>query len=43
MVASITRKVRGNRAAAPHVLGALVQYSQIRYMYERRAMWDVAR
>lgn len=40
MFGNIMTMLRHNPAASRHVMGALVQYYQIRYMYERGSFWD---
>ena len=40
MFLSIIKKLRRNREAASEVLGCLLQYCQVRYMYERCHLWD---
>jgi hypothetical protein len=40
MFGNIMKMLRDNRAASRHVMGALVQYYQIRYMYERGSFWE---
>ena len=40
MFASIINKLRRNREAAGEVLGCLLQYCQVRHMYERCQLWD---
>jgi hypothetical protein len=40
MFANIMKMLRDNRAASRHVMGALVQYYQVRYMYERGSFWE---
>jgi len=40
MFANIMKMLRDNGAASRHVMGALVQYYQVRYMYERGSFWE---
>jgi hypothetical protein len=40
MFASIIHKLRRNREAAGEVLGCLLQYCQVRHVYERCQLWD---
>jgi hypothetical protein len=40
MFLSIIKKLRGNRQAASEVLGCMLQYCQVRHMYERCQFWD---
>jgi hypothetical protein len=40
MFGNVMRMLRHNRAASRHVMGALVQYYQIRYMYEHGSFWE---
>jgi hypothetical protein len=40
MFGNITKMLPQNRAASRHVMGALVQYYQVRYMYERGSFWE---
>jgi hypothetical protein len=40
MFLGIIRKLRGNRHAASEVLGCMLQYCQVRHMYERSRLWD---
>ena len=40
MFASIINKLRRKREAAGEVLGCMLQYCQVRYMYERCQLWD---
>ncbi len=40
MFASIINKLRRNREAAGEVLGCLLQYCQVRHMYERCQLWN---
>ena len=40
MLANITKMLPQNRAASRHVMGALFQYYQVRYMFERGSFWE---
>jgi hypothetical protein len=40
MFGNIMKMLRHNRAASRHVMGALLQYYQVRYMYERGSFWE---
>jgi hypothetical protein len=40
MFLGIIKKLRGNRQAASEVLGCMLQYCQVRHMYERSRLWD---
>jgi hypothetical protein len=40
MFGNIMKMLPQNRAASRHVMGALVQYYQVRYMYERGSFWE---
>jgi hypothetical protein len=40
MFPSIVRKLRANRQAASEALGCMLQYCQVRRMYERCGLWD---
>jgi len=40
MFPSIVRKLRVNRQAASEALGCMLQYCQVRRMYERCRLWD---
>ena len=40
MLANITKMLPQNRAASRHVMRALFQYYQVRYMFERGSFWE---
>jgi hypothetical protein len=40
MFGNVMKMLRHNRAASRHVMGALVQYAQVRYMYEQGHFWE---
>ena len=40
MLANIIKMLPQNRAASRHVMGALFQYYQVRYMFERGSFWE---
>jgi hypothetical protein len=40
MFRNVMKMLPRNRAASRHVMGALVQYYQVRYMYERGSFWE---
>jgi radical SAM superfamily enzyme YgiQ (UPF0313 family) len=42
MFSNVIRRLRRNREAAGEVLGCMLQYCQVRYMYERCELWDPA-
>lgn len=42
MFSNLIKKLRRNREAAGEVLGCMLQYCQVRYMYEQCQLWDPA-
>jgi hypothetical protein len=40
MLGNILKMFPQNPAAGPHIMGALFQYAQVRYMYEQGHFWE---